>query len=235
MMATAFSLTGSIRFVPRLIDTLAATEVTDTATASIALGLADGTAAGAANGYWRDVVTVAPGASTSIDLRALPLIAFGGTGTLSLATVKALLIVNSSESEGVSINASGSNLWAGYITGSAAIGAQAVWLASNPGAGWPTTTTSRTVTIANAAQSVSLTGNLASASATVAALSSTAALRVGLAVSGTGIPAGTTVAAINSATSITLSAAATANATGGALTFTNPPAVLQLYIVGVKV
>jgi hypothetical protein len=180
-------------------------------------------------------VTVAPGASTSIDLRALPLIAFGGTGTLSLATVKALLIVNGSESEGVSINANGSNLWAGYITGSAAIGAQAVWLASNPGAGWPTTTTSRTVTIANAAQSVSLTGNLASASATVAALSSTAALRVGLAVTGTGIPAGTTVAAINSATSITLSAAATANATGGALTFTNPPAVLQLYIVGVKV
>jgi hypothetical protein len=58
---------------------------------------------------------------------------------------------------------------------------------------------------------------------------------VGLAVTGTGIPAGATVAAINSATSITLSAAATANATGGALTFTNPPAVLQLYIVGVKV
>jgi hypothetical protein len=48
------------------------------------------------------------------------------------------------------------------------------------------------------------------------------------------IPAGATVAAINSATSITLSAAATANATGGALTFTNPAAVLQLYIVGVK-
>lgn len=234
MMATAFSLTGSVRFVPRLIDTLAATQVTDTATASIALGLADGTTAGAANAYWRDVVTVAAGESSAVDLRALPLIAFGGTGTLSLAKIKAVLIVNQSQSEGVSINASGSNLWTGYISGSAAIGAEAVWLATNPAAGWPTASGSKSLTLANAAQSFTLAGNTTNASAAISGLSSTASIRVGLAVSGSGIPAGATVSAVNSATAITLSAAATATATAASLSFSNPPAVLQIYIVGVK-
>ena len=233
-MATAFSLTGSIRFVPKLIDTLSGTEVTDTATASIALGLTDGTASGSANGYWRDAVTVAPGASTSYDLRALPTSAFGGTGTISLEKVKAALIVNASDSEGVTINASGSNLWSGYLSGSASIGSQSVWLATNPGAGWVTTSTSRTLTVGNSAQPVSVTGTLYAQNQAIYYMSSTASIRAGMAVTGAGIPAGTTVLSVYSSSIVIISAAATAAGADVALTFTNPPATLQLYFVGVK-
>lgn len=54
-----------------------------------------------------------------------------------------------------------------------------------------------------------LTGTLTSGSATVTGLSSTAALEAGMRAQGTNIPAGTTVSAVASSTSVTLSAAAT--------------------------
>ena len=54
----------------------------------------------------------------------------------------------------------------------------------------------------------------------VTAIPTTAALAVGMGISGAGIPAGTTIATVNSSTAITLSAAATASASGVALTFT---------------
>jgi len=54
------------------------------------------------------------------------------------------------------------------------------------------------------------TGTLTSASTSVTGLSDASILGVGMKVEGTGIPAGTTIASIVSATSITLSAAATA-------------------------
>jgi hypothetical protein len=63
-------------------------------------------------------------------------------------------------------------------------------------------------------------GTLTSGSTSVTALTSTATLAVGNAVSGVGIAAGTTIAQVNSGTAITLSIAATASGTN-ALTF-NP-------------
>ena len=65
-----------------------------------------------------------------------------------------------------------------------------------------------------------ITGTATTGTPTITALPTTAYLSVGLGVSGTGIPAGTTIAAINSATSITLSVNATADVTGQ-LTFSN--------------
>ena len=70
------------------------------------------------------------------------------------------------------------------------------------------------------AAAVTLTGTLASSTA-VTALSSTAALLAGFFVTGTGIPAGTTIASITNATSLVLSAAATVSATES-LVFTPP-------------
>jgi hypothetical protein len=56
---------------------------------------------------------------------------------------------------------------------------------------------------------------------------------VGMAVSGAGIPAGTTVASITSGTAITLSAPATA--TGASVSLTVQwVAVVEIYVVGVK-
>jgi len=64
------------------------------------------------------------------------------------------------------------------------------------------------------------TGNRTSGSAVISSLSiDTALLAVGLRVSGTGIPAGATIATIDSSSQITLSANASSSGTGGALTF----------------
>jgi hypothetical protein len=72
------------------------------------------------------------------------------------------------------------------------------------------------------------TGNTTSSSASVTSLSGsgTSVLRVGMTVSGTGIPAGTTISAIVSSTAITLSKNATASNTGTTLTF--GPATIAL-------
>jgi YD repeat-containing protein len=64
-------------------------------------------------------------------------------------------------------------------------------------------------------------GNTTSGSTTISGLVTTTAFVVGMAVSGTGIPLGATVATIVSSSSITISAAATASSSGTFLTFTS--------------
>jgi microcystin-dependent protein len=66
---------------------------------------------------------------------------------------------------------------------------------------------------------VSTTGNTTNASATVSGIPSTASLAIGMKVVGAGIPAGATILTIASATSVTISANATATASGVALRF----------------
>lgn len=76
--------------------------------------------------------------------------------------------------------------------------------------------------------SVTPTGNTTSASASVTSVSSMSGVVVGMAISGTGIPASTTVANITSATALTLSANATATGTGVTLTITGDPFYIAL-------
>lgn len=102
-MATTFSLAGTLRVVPRLVDTLNLTDITDTATVNLAFSLADGTAANQANAYWRDVITVAGSGSQTVTLSSLPLNVFGGTGTLNLAATKVVIAVNRSTSSTVDL------------------------------------------------------------------------------------------------------------------------------------
>lgn len=73
--------------------------------------------------------------------------------------------------------------------------------------------------------SQSLTGALTSGSPTVTGLA-TAGLRIGQAISGTGIPTGSTILAILGATSLTLSANATATSAAAVLTVTQPSILL---------
>ena len=70
----------------------------------------------------------------------------------------------------------------------------------------------------NAAPGSAPTGNLTSASASVSTVSSLTGISIGQAITGTGIPANTTVIAMPSTSSLTLSAAATATNTGVTLT-----------------
>ncbi len=78
-------------------------------------------------------------------------------------------------------------------------------------------------------QTTSITGNLTSGSATVASVSAVSGLKVGQAISGNGIPANTTIAAIVTNT-LTLSANATANGTTVPLSVINQSTAFDLII-----
>jgi hypothetical protein len=97
-MAANFSLTGSLRLSPLWVEPLDASTVTDSTTALVSFALENGTGAGQANAYWRDLRTVAGGATDVIDLAALPLVVFGQIGTLNMATTRAIYIYNRSTS-----------------------------------------------------------------------------------------------------------------------------------------
>jgi len=138
-MATTFSLSGTLRVVPRLTDTLNLTDVIDTATVNLSFALADGTGADQANTYWRDVVTVAGGDTETIALDALDLNVFGGTGTLDLAAQKVVIVRNRSTTITVSV-AMGTSLTATLGPGGV------VYATKTDAAGWA----EATLTLTNA-------------------------------------------------------------------------------------
>ena len=128
-MATAFSLTGSLRLTPKVVDTLNLTDVTDTTAINWAVSMADGSAANQANRYWKDVVTIAASQTATIDLEDLELNVFTGTGTLNLASQKIALLRNLSATTAVTV-ALGTSLTAVLAPGG-------VVYATNPSAaGW---------------------------------------------------------------------------------------------------
>lgn len=132
-MATLFSLTGSLRLTPRVVDTLNLTDVTDTAAINYAVTMADGAGAGQANRYWKDVVTTAASQTTTLDLTDLELNVFMGTGSLNLASQKVVVLRNLSTATAVTV-AMGTSLTAVLAPGG-------VVYATNPSAaGWAEST-----------------------------------------------------------------------------------------------
>jgi hypothetical protein len=128
-MATTFSLSGSVRLTPKVVDALNLTDVTDTVAINEPITLLDGTGANQANRYWKDVVTVAASTTETVDLKALPLNVFGGTGTLNLAKQKVVYLRNRSATVSVSV-AMGTSL-------TALLGPGGVLCATKPDAtGW---------------------------------------------------------------------------------------------------
>lgn len=96
--------------------------------------------------------------------------------------------------------------------------------AGNPGEGiWARITDSDDDFImdVDVGKQFTLDGDIASGSAVVQNIVDTTLIDTGMEVTGTGIPAGTTVLSVDSATQVTLSANATATATN-ALTYTTP-------------
>lgn len=148
-MATTFTLTSSLRVTPRWVDSLDQIDVVDTASVSLSFEMANGTGVGQANGYWKGIVTVSAGGTATLDLRALSLSVFGGTGTLSLASVKALLIRNLSSTATLTVGGSTTNRWAGRAADSETIGPSGVLYAVN-GTGWATTTSSKVLHFSSA-------------------------------------------------------------------------------------
>jgi hypothetical protein len=148
-VATEFSLTGSLRIVPRWVDDLSTTAVTDTATFNQAFALANGTGDDQADGFHKDVITIAAAATATIDLRALAVKLFGGAGTVALAKVKTLLIKNRSTAATLSVGGSTSNRWTALAAGATTIGPDGVLYVSHPKGGYATSTTDKVIAITN--------------------------------------------------------------------------------------
>lgn len=148
-MPSTFSLSGLLRLVPRWVDDLTATAVTDTATVSEALTLTNGGGAGQADAYWRDLVSIPASGSATIDLFNLPTVAFGGTGSIALYKIKMLLAVNRSASAAVSFGAAASNRWSGYSAGAIAIPAGGILFGMDAASGYAVNGTSKIVVIQN--------------------------------------------------------------------------------------
>jgi hypothetical protein len=100
-VAASFSLTGSLRLDPRWVDDLNTTLVTDATRVNLALSLTNGDGDGEADAYWRDVRTVAAPQTDTIDVTALPLSVFGGTGTLEMARLRLIYVRNLSQTQAI--------------------------------------------------------------------------------------------------------------------------------------
>ena len=148
-MAASFSLAGTLRVVPSWTDDLNTTTVVDSATALLTFTLTDGTGDAQANGYYKDVVTIAAGGTANVDLRALPLNVMGGTGTLTLAKVKAILLRNRSTTATLSAGVSVANRWTALSADLLAVGTEGVFYATNVNAGWATTASNKVLAITN--------------------------------------------------------------------------------------
>jgi hypothetical protein len=221
---------GNLQITPKWSDGT----VTDGSTISQDLRISNGTGAGQANAYWQKTLSVAAGASEDIDLRALAVSVFGVTGTLALATVKSLLLRNKSSRTALVVNGTVTDRWTALSAGALTLNAGGVFLASDEATGLATTTTSKVVKVTNNDSSSSLTANTTSGSKVVSGISSTSGLSAGMLVSGTGIASGTTVASVTNSTSIMLDTNATATGTAVSLSFVNPPAELEVVVIGVK-
>lgn len=81
----------------------------------------------------------------------------------------------------------------------------------------------------NSYATIAIVGNIATGTATVKAIASTANLTIGMTFTGTGIPANTYIASIDSSTQITLSANTTTTTTGGSFVASDGTTALNIY------
>jgi hypothetical protein len=90
-VARNLTFSGLLRFRPTWTEPLDLVDVVDSSDLAYTQALANGTGTGQANAYYRDVITVAASSTETLDLADLALQFYGGNGSLSLASVKALL------------------------------------------------------------------------------------------------------------------------------------------------
>jgi len=102
-VARSFVFSGFLQFSPAWTEPLDLVNVVDSAPLSITSQLSNGTAAGQANQYYRDVVTVAASTTESLDLTDLTTNVYGGSGTLSFSSVRGFLLRNTSASGSVTV------------------------------------------------------------------------------------------------------------------------------------
>ena len=226
-MPSTLTHTGSVQFRTLLADG----EVKIARDLTLKTDLADGSGTGQANLYWSGTLSLNAAASTTLDVSLLESVIFGSLVYASPASIKSLTIRNTSPGATVRVEPGATNGWS-QIPGHN-VGKSGVAIHYAPVDGLPVTASSRTVKFTNNATAISATGATTNGSTAVTGLASTSSMVVGMAVSGTGIPAGATVASITSGTAITLSTPATATGASVALTV-QWVANVEIYVVGVR-
>lgn len=144
-MAASFTMTGMLKLLPSWTEN----SITDSTRVELRARLTNGTGAGQANAYWRDSVAIAAGATASIDLRNLSMEFFAATGSIGMASVKQLVVVNRSTAATLAVGVSATNRWTALAAGSITVGASGVFYASYTGTGYATTTTDKVLAITN--------------------------------------------------------------------------------------
>lgn len=222
-----FSMFGRFQSSYRLIDgnSLRSDSV------NLETNLAEGTGPGQANGYWSGTLSIPSGDDETIDLLALAVSAFGASGTTAFASIKHLVIQNTSDKVACTVEPGAANGW--DQIGATSLGASGILHVWSPGSGLPVGGSARTLTVANAGTVTTLAGDTTSASQNVMGLSSTSGLAAGMTVTGTGIPAWAKIASVTNGTSLALTANATATGTGVNLNFAWPDAVVRVYVAGI--
>lgn len=226
-----FSMQGFVQFSGRLASGNAV--LSDTVSAPT--NLANGTGFGQANGYWSGTLVLPPGSDETIDLLALPVAFFGGSGTTGLSAVKYLLIQNTSDKISLAVEPGDTNGW--DQIGATAVGGNGILHLWSPVTGLPVGGASRTIKVTNNGTIVTLNGNTTTGSGSnvITGLSSTSTLAVGMAVTGAGIPAGAKIASITNSTTLVMTVSATASSGSGgtSLDFAWPDAQVRIYVAGI--
>lgn len=226
----SFTMQGSSQFVAKLFDGKSSL----TESVLMPTSLADGSTAGKANGYWSGTLQIAAGNNATFNLTALDFSTLGLTGSVILASVKYLAIVNQSQNVTLTVEPGATDGW--DQIGATVVGKGGSLVLFSGIDGLPLTATSKVVKVTNNDTVTTLTGNTTTGSgaATITDLSSTAGLAVGMTVTGTGIPAGAKIAAVGT-TEVTMNASATVDSEslGVSLAFAWPDASVKVYAAGI--
>jgi len=150
---SAFNVTGRVTMNPTWSEDLDLTAIVDKTTVALSTALTDGTGNDQADAYWRDTITIAASATTSLDLRALSRQLMGGTATDTFSKVKILAIYNKAMAGTISVGASVANRWTALAGGSVTVGPQGVLYVTYPGAGYSTGASDKVLAITNSGAS----------------------------------------------------------------------------------
>jgi hypothetical protein len=198
--------------------------------------LTNGSAAGQANAMWHQEVTVLNDSTQTLDLTSLPVSAFNLADTLYFDTIRTFYVHNTSTTTAVEVFAAdaGNDPWDSLYAVPVTLKPGGTLLAMDS-VGWDVAGGSgggQTIKLVNAVEAEEFVGDTVLDSRVIAGISSTTDLEVGMIVVGTGVPAGSKIIS-KTASSVTLSAAATAAGTDTAFDAAHPDPVLVFSLTGV--
>ena len=195
--------------------------------------LTNGSAAGQGNAMWHQEVTVLNDSSQTLDLTSLPVSAFNLSDTLYFDTIRTFYVHNTSTTTAVEVFAADeeNDPWDSLYAVPVTLKPGGTLLAMDS-VGWDVAGGSKTIKLVNAVEPEEFVGDTVEDSRVIAGISSTADLEVGMIVVGTGVPGGAKIIS-KTASSVTLSAAATAAGADTAFDAAHPDPVLVFSLTGV--